>query len=390
MAGAEKLTCDVLVIGGGIVGLFAALEVAQSGASCVVLERSSIGDPRTASYGITRSIREDYLDTLYASLAGRARLLWDALEERSGERLLIPCGCLNIAHRDVTPDFDRTYAAAVLPVFDELEIAHEELDGAALRERFPQVNADYAVLDNNAAIAHLPSITRVVRTLCEQAGVRIVERAAAASARRIGQRWTVTTLQEVADAAQIIVSAGPGTNDVLSMFDGVPQLPLRLDRPSELAHFVPAEDAWDVFSDDLCPIIAYLDVGVYLHPIITGHTHAVKISLYQPEDFPAALKDRIGSIDDFVRACVPRLAGAERLPVTDTDSCSYDLPADDHFIIGPVTDDGSVTVGVGWRGTGYKFAPWTGANLAAFALGKTPDRDVERFSPARFAEAQDA
>ena len=44
-------------------------------------------------------------------------------------------------------------------------------------------------------------------------------------------------------------------------------------------------------------------------------------------------------------------------------------------------------MGVGWRGTGYKFAPWVGSVLAGLALdGRTPD-DLARFAPARFDRA---
>ena len=48
----------------------------------------------------------------------------------------------------------------------------------------------------------------------------------------------------------------------------------------------------------------------------------------------------------------------------------------------------SVTVldrGVGWRGTGYKFAPWVGRVLAQLALQQGTVYDIGRFTPARFA-----
>jgi glycine/D-amino acid oxidase-like deaminating enzyme len=46
------------------------------------------------------------------------------------------------------------------------------------------------------------------------------------------------------------------------------------------------------------------------------------------------------------------------------DTCWYDLVEDDEFILGA---DG-LYIGVGWRGTGYKFAPWVGRVLAQLAL----------------------
>jgi glycine/D-amino acid oxidase-like deaminating enzyme len=47
-----------------------------------VLERGRVGDPSTASYGRTRSFRNDYLDPAYARLAHEAFGLWEAFESR--------------------------------------------------------------------------------------------------------------------------------------------------------------------------------------------------------------------------------------------------------------------------------------------------------------------
>jgi glycine/D-amino acid oxidase-like deaminating enzyme len=69
------------------------------------------------------------------------------------------------------------------------------------------------------------------------------------------------------------------------------------------------------------------------------------------------------------------------------DTCAYDLVADDDFILGPVPGAGGVFTGVGWRGTGYKFAPWAGLVLGRLALGQDTGYDIGRFTPARFVGA---
>ena len=61
------------------------------------------------------------------------------------------------------------------------------------------------------------------------------------------------------------------------------------------------------------------------------------------------------------------------------DTCWYDLVEDDEFILGA---DGLYT-GVGWRGTGYKFAPWVGRVLAQLALQQGTVYDIGRFTSAR-------
>ena len=75
---------DLLVIGGGVMGLFTAYHAPRAGRRVVVLERGRVGDPLTASYGRTRSFRNDYLDPVYARLAHEAIRLWQRV--RGGDR----------------------------------------------------------------------------------------------------------------------------------------------------------------------------------------------------------------------------------------------------------------------------------------------------------------
>ena len=69
------------------------------------------------------------------------------------------------------------------------------------------------------------------------------------------------------------------------------------------------------------------------------------------------------------------------------DRCDYDLVADDEFVLGAIPGTARAYVGVGWRGTGYKFAPWVGRVLADLALEGGTVYDLGRFDPARFATA---
>ena len=85
-------------------GLFTAYHASQRFGRVVVLERGRIGDPMTASFGRTRSFRNDYLDATYARLAHEAFRLWGAFELQTATRALVRCGCLNIAKRSVTPE----------------------------------------------------------------------------------------------------------------------------------------------------------------------------------------------------------------------------------------------------------------------------------------------
>jgi glycine/D-amino acid oxidase-like deaminating enzyme len=111
----------------------------------------------------------------------------------------------------------------------------------------------------------------------------------------------------------------------------------------------------------------------------------VKIGYYNPPDLPRTATT-IDSIASFVEQCMPGLRTATVRDVEDVDQCDYDLVADDDFVLGAVPGVANVFVGVGWRGTGYKFAPWVGRVLAELALQGGTVYDVARFDPARFQE----
>src|SRR3984893_10325771 len=106
----KKQTQDLIIIGGGIMGLSTAYAASHFTNNIILLEKSRIGNPKTASFGYTRSIRNDYLDPFYARLAYEARRLLLELERKAAEPFIINCGCLNIAKANVTPNLAETYA----------------------------------------------------------------------------------------------------------------------------------------------------------------------------------------------------------------------------------------------------------------------------------------
>jgi glycine/D-amino acid oxidase-like deaminating enzyme len=83
---------------------------------------------------------------------------------------------------------------------------------------------------------------------------------------------------------------------------------------------------------------------------------------------------------------MPALQDAPALDVTGVDQCFYDLVADDNFIIGSLPGFPDIITGVGWRGTGYKYAPWVGHTLMQLALQEGTVYDITRFSPDRFVK----
>jgi sarcosine oxidase len=382
------VTSDLLVIGGGVMGLFTAYHAAERSARVVVLERGRIGDPMTASYGRTRSFRNDYLDATYARLAHEAFHLWGDFERETGSQVLVRCGCMNIGKRSVTPDLARTYAQLSFETLTRLRLRTESFDAEALRRRFSYLDADMAHLDLDGGVVDLPAVTAALTRALGERGVRTVEGVETSSIVPEAGSFRVVTDGGEFRTRSLVIAAGHGTNDVLATLPGCRlRVPITKDRPSEAKYLVPRADTRHQFTADVMPVIAYLDAGIYCHPIVEGLVDAVKVGYYNPPDLPGDAA-RIGGIASFVEQCMPGLRTATVRDVDDVDQCDYDLVADDDFVLGAIPRFANAFVGVGWRGTGYKFAPWVGRVLAGCALQGGTVYDIDRFDPARFEEEE--
>ena len=382
---------DLVVIGGGVMGMFTAWTAAQHGSRVAVLERGRVGDPATASYGRTRSYRRDYLDAGYARLADEAIRLWTEFETATGTDVLVRCGCLNIAKTAVTPDLGTTYATLSTDVMERLGMPVERATTNDVTAKYPFLVADLADLDPGGGLVNLPAVTGARCAGLADAGTEVYQVTTVSTIERDGKRLRISSSAGDFLAASLVITAGHGTNDLLALLPGnTLQVPITKDRPSDAKYFRPPADQRHLFTSDTMPVIAYLDTGIYLHPIVDGLIDAVKIGYYNPPDMPASRTGTTGTtgianISDFVEQCMPGIAGSEITQVTDVDQCDYDLVADDNFVLGTVPGFENVFVGVGWRGTGYKLAPWVGRVLFELAQREGTVYDIGRFSPARFA-----
>jgi len=369
-------------------GLFTAYHASERFERIVVLERGRIGDPTTASYGRTRSFRNDYLDATYARLAHEAFRLWGEFEAQTASEVLVRCGCMNIAKWSVTPDLAATYAERSHATLTRMGMRTASLDRKALHARFPYLDADIGRIDLDGGVVDLPAVTGTLTRVLAERRVRVIEGVEPTAFEREGAAVRVVSDAGELVAGALVVTAGHGSNDVLSLLPGCRmRVPITRDRPAEAKYFEPPADVRDRFVAGAMPTIAYLDAGIYCHPIVPGLAEAVKIGYYNPPDLPRNTTT-IDSIASFVEQCMPGLRLATARDVEDVDQCDYDLVADDEFVLGAVPGFPNVFLGVGWRGTGYKFAPWVGRVLAELALQEGTVYDIARFDPGRFQEGR--
>jgi glycine/D-amino acid oxidase-like deaminating enzyme len=395
---------DLIIIGGGVMGLCTAYYASQFVDRVTLLEKSTIGvdNKEAASFSYTRSLRNDYLDPFYARLAHEARSLWLDIQhrlratrrDRPYEPFIIDCGCLNLAKQGVTPELPESYAEQSYQTLTGLHLKAEAFDREALQRRFPQFDADMGRLDIEAGFLYVPEVTHTLLSALHERHVQIIEGVQVKHIAQKGGHIHVQAGHSKYKTANLVITAGWGTNAILGLIEGCEtQFPLIPDRPSQSKYFIPPAHKRKLFTPDVLPVFAYLDVGIYGHPLYEGRTPGVKIGFYNPPDVKGDHKgsplhtSRIRDVHSFVQECMPSLLDAETVDVTDVDQCHYDLVEDDNFILGKLPGFSNIQVGVGWRGTGYKYAPFVGKTLMELALQQDTVYDISRFAPQRFADA---
>ena len=388
---------DLIIIGGGVMGLCTAYYASQFTDRITLLEKSTIGvdNKEAASFSYTRSLRNDYLDPFYARLAYESRSLWLEIQHRTQtttrdrpyKPFIIDCGCLNLAKQSVTLELSASYAVQSYQTLTDLHLKAEAFDREALQKRFPQFDVDVARLDIEAGFLDVPEVTHTLLTALRERHVQIIEGVQVKHIAQHNGQIHVQSGNGEYETANLVITAGWGTNDILGLIEGCEtQFPLIPGRPSQSKYFIPPAHKRQMFTPDVLPVFAYLDVGIYGHPLYEGRTPGVKIGFYNPPDVKTP-NTRIRDVLSFVQECMPSLLDAETVDVTDVDQCNYDLVEDDNFILGKLPGFPHIQVGVGWRGTGYKFAPFVGKTLMELALQQGTVYDISRFTPQRFAKA---
>lgn len=380
---------DISIIGGGIMGLMTAYYASCQGAKVTILEKSTFGNKEAASFSFTRSYRTDYLDPYYSRLAYESQLLWQDLQEETKEKFIINCGFLNIAKKSVTPTLLETYAEKSYQNIKNLNFQPQKLQKNELQKRYPQIDADLGCLDTRAGFLYLPVITKLLLNLLKENKVNIVEYVKVNTIEEKDNEVNIITNRSIFKSKTVVVTAGLGTNDLLKRIKNNSLiLQITQDKPQECKYYYPPKNLVNMFLPKNFPGIAYLDVGIYLHPIFDKKKGAIKIGFYNPPDLKRTENSRINSIGDFVSECLPCLKNARSENVMDADQCSYDLVKDDDFIIGGLPGYKNIIIGTGWRGTGYKFAPLNGKILMQLALQNDTVYNIERFSLKRFVDKE--
>ncbi|MGN7967584.1 FAD-dependent oxidoreductase [Microbacterium sp. 22179] len=344
----------VVVVGGGVMGLATAWELARRGKRPVVLERFARGHREGASHGATRNFNNAYDEEHYLDLLVRAREGWDSLGDVGGAPLLRLHGL--VTHGDV--DLRRIHerlAARGIPA--------EVLSAREATRRWAGMRFDDDALwspDAGVVRASAALIEFERRILAAGGDVRWSTPVAAIDDRGEGIDIALADGSHLR-AETVVVTVGAWSRNLVGEL-GLPRLTVTEETP---AHFAPVDDAvWPSFNH-------YVDAAEYPATVYGMPTpgEGVKVGFHRvgdevDPDARPRIPTHLDTLAGYVREWMPGLDAASAVPI----SCTYTSTDDGAFVL---DRRGRIVVGAGFSGHGFKFATGIGATLADLALDES-------------------
>ena len=381
----------IVVVGGGIFGVTAALELRRRGHDATLLDPGPLPHPLAESTDISKAVRMDYgADVTYTRLMEEALDGWRRWNARWETPLFHEDGVMFVTRAPMSPGgFEHDSYVTLTSRGHRLE----RMDTETIRRRFPAWNAElYVDGYRNPAGGWAESGRVVARLLREAADVGVVVRGSARVARVVARGRRVSGI-ELDDGAfvpgeQVVVAAGGWTLSILphlsSLLRTVAQPVFHL-APADVAPFSPA--CFPTFGADIAV------TGYYGFP---AHGGVVKIANHGPGrpmhpgdvGARAVTAGESSALASFVAGTFPSLVGA---PVVATRICVYCDTTDEHFLLDRDPSCDGIVVATGGSGHAFKFAPVLGALIADRVEGKDlPFEGKFAFRPDRGARGEEA
>jgi sarcosine oxidase / L-pipecolate oxidase len=361
----------VIVVGAGINGVTAAIELKKRGHRVVLLDPGPLPHPLAASTDISKAIRTAYgADEEYAALAERSIPLWRECNREFGTKLYHEVGFLFLRRQEMQPgDFE----FESLRVLEQHGRKVERIDSTTLRERFPAWNAERyrdGFLERRAGYVESGRALALLIERAKSSGVELRQSVSFSQLDEDDGHVIGIVLDDGKRIAGdlVVMTAGAWTPYALpftrKFFRATGQPVFHL-RPSQPELFTP--ERFPVFGADIST------TGYYGFPLtregvvkIANHGPGREMSPESPDRAVTPQEEK--DLREFLSGTFPALVDA---PIVHTRICLYCDTHDGHFWIARDPEREGLVVAAGDCGHGFKFAPVLGEIIADAAEDKS-------------------
>jgi len=372
----------VIVVGAGINGVTAAIELRKRGQEVVLVDPGPLPHPLAASTDISKAVRAAYgADEEYTELAERSIERWRKWNREFGTRLYHEVGVMFVRRQEMKPgDFEHES----FKTLEKRGHKVERMNAPQLWKRFPAWNPELyrdGVLEIEAGYVESGRAVAMLIERAKSAGVKLCE---GATFSLLNERDNCVSGIALNDGQQIaadfvVIAVGAWTPYLLpftrKFFHATGQPVFHL-KPSKPELFAPQR--FPVFGADITT------TGYYGFPInrdgvlkIANHGTGREMSPDSPERVVTSEDEK--SLREFLASTFPSLSDG---PIVDTRVCMYCDTHDGHFWVARDPERQGLVIAAGDSGHGFKFAPVLGEIIADAVEGKdNPLLDKFRWRP---------
>jgi sarcosine oxidase, subunit beta len=368
-----RSSADVAIIGGGLVGCFAAYFLRQRRHSVVVIEK---GEACAAASGTNfGNLRLQGRHLAQFPLALRAQAIWEDLGTLSGEN----CAILTSGHLYLgVSEGDQPKLEEIAREANTAGLTVDLLPGDAVRRRWPMLShlVAGASWSRRDGVAEPTQIGPVVVRLAVRAGARLFENTRVTRVEPGAAGFTLSTDRDLSvNCCQLVNAAGAWGAEVA----GACGEPVPLFAAGPPLFEVYPERSWDG------PSLAAIDGSLLLRPGLGGAAVA--------GTFPRVKADLTsGSAPVPPDRVSPALARLQSIaPGLGALTCGHVWSGVEGYLpdMLPVIDRSGTMPGLvhafGFSGHGFQLAPGVGAVLAELVATGVTETPLEAFALTRFA-----
>lgn len=362
-------TSDIVIVGGGILGIASALALRSRGASVTVLEPGPLPHPDASSTDISKLVRADYAkDAFYSDLMEDSFEGFRAWNMELGETLFHETGLLVLCRSKLE---EGSFEGDCFALLSERDYPLRLLRGAEISRRIPAIrDGAYETAYINERGGWAESGKLVARLASEAIAKGVVIREGVAvkplgAPKRDAARVVTTEKGETIAFGTLVVAAGAFTPVLL------PELADRMTPVGQsVFHFLPEDPALFSVPTFLPWAADIAQSGFYGFPFhegvlkVANHGRGIVVDPSGPRVVAA---DAEAKFRAFLRDAMPAAADA---PVVRTRLCLYCDTFDGDFFIDHHPDRPGVMVASGGSGHMFKFAPALGRFVADLAENK--------------------